>query len=154
MLIFCPIIDCNKKFCPPGVDAHFQQMARKQYARKIVAPQLLVINLICRSAVLDGIIRANPCADVRVPKGLNHTPRQLSAGEKLKIAKKGWELPGGLLPYFILYTGCRRGESLALTYKDIDHKRKKITINKSVCYGTSKAVIKQPKTKVGARGVI
>ena len=139
---------------PADIDALLQQMARQKYARKTVATQLLVINLICRSAVLDGVIRANPCADVRVPKGLDRTPRQLPSDEELKIVKEGWMLPGGLLPYFFLYTGCRRGEGLALTHKDIDRKRKIITINKSVCYGTGKAVVKQPKTKAGTREVI
>ena len=143
-----------KDLTPADIDSLLQKMARQQYARKTVATQLLVINLICRSAVLDGIIRANPCAEVRVPKGLDHTPRELPSDTELNIVKEGWTLPGGLLPYFILYSGCRRGEALALTYKDIDRKRKMITINKSVCYGTGKASVKKPKTKAGAREII
>ena len=143
-----------KDITPADIDAHLQQLARQQYARKTVATQLLVINLICRSAVLDGVIRVNPCASVRVPKGLKHTPRQIPSDDELKAVKEGWNLPGGLLPYFILYTGCRRGEALALTFKDIDRKQKIITINKSVCYSDQAPFIKTPKTAAGTREII
>jgi integrase len=143
-----------KELMPADIDAMLQNMARQQYARKTVATQLLLLNLICRSAVLEGIIRINPCSAVRVPRGLKHTPRELPSDEDLKAVKEGWQLPGGLLPYLILYTGCRRGEALALTYKDIDRKRKIITINKSVCYSDLAPFIKKPKTSAGIREII
>lgn len=143
-----------REITPADVDALLQVMARQQYARKTVANQLLVVNLICRSAVLDGDIRINPCDAVRVPKGLKHTPRELPSDDALKAVKEGWNLPGGLLPYFILYTGCRRGEALAITYNDIDRKKKIIKINKSVCYSDQAPFIKTPKTAAGTREII
>lgn len=143
-----------KDLTPSDVDALLQQMAYQKYARKTVTNELLIINLICRKAVLDGIIRTNPCTAVRVPKGLKYTPRELPSDEELKIVKEGWKLPGGLLPYFILYTGCRRGEAMALTYKDIDRKKKIIRINKSVCYAGGDPFIKTPKTAAGNREII
>lgn len=143
-----------KELTPADVDALLQQMARQQYARKTVANQLLVVNLICRLAVLDGYIRINPCAAVRVPKGLKHIQRQLPSDEELKTVKEGWRQTGGLLPYFILYTGCRRGEALAITYNDIDRKNKIIRINKSVCYSDQAPFIKTPKTTAGTREII
>lgn len=143
-----------KELTPADVDALLQRMANQRYARKTVANQLLVVNLICRSAVLDGYIRTNPCVAVRVPKGLKHVQRQLPSDEELQAVKEGWNLPGGLLPYLILYTGCRRGEALALTHKDIDRKKKIITINKSVCYSDQSPFIKTPKTAAGTREII
>jgi integrase len=143
-----------KELAPADVDALLQQMAHQKYARKTVTTQLLVINLICRSAILDGIIRVNPCAAVSVPKGLRHTPRDLPSDEELKVVKEGWNLPGGLLPYFILYTGCRRGEAMAITYNDIDRKKKIIRVNKSVCYAGGDPFIKTPKSAAGNREII
>lgn len=143
-----------RELTPADIDALLQQMARQQFARKTVATQRLVVNLICKSAVLDGVIRANPCTAVSVPKGLNHTPRQLPTDAELKIVKEGWKLHGGLLPFFILYTGCRKGEALALTYKDIDRKKKIITINKSLSYIGQRPFIKTPKTPAGVREII
>ena len=140
---------------PSDIDALLQQMARQQYAKKTVSNQRLIINLIFRYAVLDGAIRANPCSAVSVPKGLKHTPREIPTDTELEIVKRGYDQPGGLLPYFILYTGCRRGEAMALTYRDIDYKRKIITINKSVCYGkNTPPFIKAPKTAAGCREII
>ncbi len=143
-----------KELKAQGIDALLQRLARQQYSRKVVATQRLVVNLICHFAVMEGIININPCTEVKVPKNLKHTPRELPSDEELEIVKKGWKDPGGLLPYFILYTGCRRGEALALTWKDINWKKKLITINKSVCYGTSGTAIKCPKTPAGTREVI
>lgn len=143
-----------RELTPADIDAMLQQMARQQYARKTVATQLLVINLICKSAVLDGTLRANPCAVISVPKGLKHVPRLIPSDEELQKVKEGRNKPGGLLPYFILYTGCRRGEILALTYKDIDRKRKIITINKSVGFDNQQPYLKEPKTSAGVREII
>lgn len=142
-----------KELTPMDVDALLQSMARQQYFRKTVTNQLLIVNLICTHAVLDGTLRINPCAAVRVPKGLKQTPRQLPTDDELKAVKEGYNLPFGLLPYFILYTGCRRGEAMAITYNDIDRKRKIITINKAVCYSDQAPSIGSTKTEAGVREV-
>lgn len=136
------------------IDALLQSMGKQMYAKKTVSNQRLVINLICRSAVLDGIIRVNPCAEAKVPKGLKTTPRELPKDEELEIVKNTWNKPGGLLPYFILYTGCRRGEALAITHADINRKKKTISINKSVSYDNQRPFIKKPKTAAGVREIV
>lgn len=143
-----------KEIAASDIAALLQHMGKQKFARKTVSTQRLVINLICRSAVLDGTLRFNPCAEAKVPKGLKHTPRELPSDEELKIVKEGWNKPDGLLPYFILYTGCRKGEALALTYKDVDRKRKIITINKSVGYDGQRPYLKEPKTSAGTREII
>lgn len=142
-----------KQITANDIDALLKQMGKKQYARKTVATQLLVINLICQHAMLDGALRHNPCTPVKIPAGLKHTPRTIPTDDELKVVKEGWKSPGGLLPYFILYTGCRRGEALAMTYKDIDYKRKIITINKSVCYTKGGPIVKAPKSAAGTREI-
>lgn len=57
--------------------------------------------------------------------------------------------------YFLMlyYTGIRRGEALALQWKDIDFARKTISINKSLCFIDNTSVIKEPKTDNGYRTV-
>lgn len=65
-----------KELTPNDIDALLQNMGKQKFAKKTVANQRIVLNLICRSAVLDGTIRYNPCAEVKVPKGLKTTPRQ------------------------------------------------------------------------------
>jgi integrase len=143
-----------KDLSPNDIASLLQSMGKQKYAQKTVSNQRLVINLICRSAVLDSVLRFNPCTDVKVPKGLKHTPRLLPSDEELEIVKKGWNKPNGMLPYFILYTGCRKGEALALTVKDINRKKKIITINKSVGYDNQRPFVKEPKTAAGVREII
>lgn len=55
--------------------------------------------------------------------------------------------------YFLMlyYTGIRRGEALALQWKDIDFAQKTISINKSLCFVDNTSVIKEPKTANGYR---
>ena len=142
-----------KNLTANDVDAMLKQMGKQQYARKTVATQLLVISLIFQHAMLKGTIRYNPCSAVKIPSGLKHTPRLIPTDEELQLVKDGWNSPGGLLPYFILYTGCRRGEALAITYKDIDYKRKIISINKSVCYAKGGPIVKAPKSTAGTREI-
>jgi integrase len=143
-----------KDLMTSDISAMLYRMSSQKFARKTVATQLLILNQIFRAAVLAGAIRYNPCAEVRIPHGLKHTPRQLPTDEELKKVKEGWNLEGGLLPYLILYTGLRRGEAMALTYQDIDHKRKLITVNKSVCYSDLAPFLKTPKTERGKREII
>jgi integrase len=59
----------------------------------------------------------------------------------------------GLFAYVLLYSGLRRGEALALQYKDIDRQSKKIHVEKSLCAYRNEPIIKTPKTEAGYRDV-
>ena len=50
-----------------------------------------------------------------------------------------------------LFTGCRRGELLALQYEDINREEGTIIISKSVYFVANKPYIKVPKTEAGKR---
>lgn len=64
----------------------------------------------------------------------------------------------GMFAYLILFTGCRRGEALALQWKDVDLTKNIISINKSVNYNgadQNKPVVSQhTKSAAGMRSVI
>ena len=54
--------------------------------------------------------------------------------------------------HLAIYSGCRRGELLALTWNDIDFENQKIVINKAVSLLRSgEQITKDPKTKKGNR---
>lgn len=61
---------------------------------------------------------------------------------------KNIDKPFGPFPVFLLFTGCRRGEALALTWEDIDLKTDTIYINLSV-ENFADPFIKPPKTNKG-----
>lgn len=122
-------------------------------ARKTVVTQLQVIRQILRQAELDGVIQYNPAHAVKPPRNLPQTRREAPGKEEIQRIKDSVELPFGLFAFLIYHTGCRRGEALALTGKDIDRKRGLVHITKSVYHEGNKPRLKRPKTEKGVRDV-
>ena len=142
------------EIAPLDVQRYLDRLGKDGFARKTVCNHLLVINLIFDKAVLDGDIDHNPCAAVKVPKGLSKNHRDAPTAAEINIVKQSLYKPFGLFAYFLLYTGCRRGEALALTYGDIDRRNKIISITKSVYHDSNKPKLKTPKTAAGTRQIV
>lgn len=122
-------------------------------ADKTARTQLLVTNLICRYAVSEGYIDINPCAEVHVPKGLKKKPRDMPSHSDLELVKQNIDHEWGFFAFLILCTGLRRGEALALQWKDVNLKKRTITVNKSVYHIGNSTAIKSTKTESGTRTV-
>lgn len=122
-------------------------------AKKTVITQLQVIRQILRKAELDGYIQYNPAGSVKPPKNLPQTRREAPDKKQIKLIKSSVGIPFGMFAFLVYHTGCRRGEALALTGKDIDRKKKRISIRHSVYYIGNKPYIKEPKTERGVRTV-
>lgn len=138
----------------PIINAYIQRFAKKGYARKTVAHQLMVINMIMQKATIDGEILYNPAESVKIPKGLKKNKREIPPEEEIELVKKSIDKTFGLFAYFILYTGLRKGEAIALTYGDVDRKNKLINVNKSVYHDNNRPKLKITKTEAGTRAVI
>lgn len=136
------------------IKAYLQYLIKRKYAYKTVSNKLLVVNLICKHAVIEGYIEHNPCQYIQAPKNLVHTTRDAASSEDLKKIKEHVDEQFGLFIYFIMLTGCRRGEALALTPKDIDFENKIVYINNTVEWIGNKPQIKpRPKSKAGERAI-
>lgn len=124
--------------------------SRGGIAKKTASTQLLIYNMIFKHAVQSCDIEYNICSGVTVPKSLPKTYRQAASTEDEERIKASaadiW-----LFPYFILYTGLRKGEALALT--DADFRADKIMISKSVYHKNNRPKIKTAKTAAGMRSV-
>jgi len=142
-----------KNITPADVDKYIKGLAAQKYSSKTVSTHLSVVNMILSYAVIHNIIPSNPAEQVNVPRGLKKTARRAPTDQEIEIIKRNVDKPFGLFYYFILYTGARRGEALAIQFKDIDRKNKLIHISKSVYHPSSRAEIKQPKTEAGIRTV-
>ena len=135
------------------IDAYIHDFSATR-ARKTAATQLQIIRQILRFAVVQGALPYNPAEALRLPKGLKVTYRMPPDENQVKLIKAhAKDTPFGLFAALVYYTGCRRGEALALTGADIDRKAKRISITKSVYYVGNYAQIKQPKTEKGTREV-
>lgn len=150
----------------PGAVGDVEPVDVKNYIRRFEAQgrsgnsvgiELAVCRMIFAHAVLRGDIRVNPAAEVKRSRGLPCKKREaLTEGQEEAVKAAGlaktarWWLFG----YLLLYTGCRRGEALALTYQDIDRKAGVIHITKKVSYATGKPVLEDHlKSENGRRDI-
>jgi integrase len=120
-------------------------------ARKTVANQLMVIGLIFKHGIVEGDCDTNPAQSVSIPKHLKTSKRTAASKDDENVIKETPDV--WLFPYFILYTGLRKGEALALTGADINLEERTISVNKSVYFKSNKPMIKSPKTEAGYRVV-
>lgn len=113
--------------------------------------QRQMINMICRWAVEHGDLYSNPCTEISIPKNLKKAYRQPASDEDIELVRSN--VSKWLLPYFLLYTGLRKGEALAIQGRDINLRDREIYVRKSVYYENRKPKIKSPKTEKGVRTV-
>jgi integrase len=143
-----------KDIAVSDINNYIKSFAVKYPTLKTVKMQRSVINLIFKYAMLKCYITNNPCEYVPLPSNLKQTKRELPSDDEIEKVKNGINCTFGLFAYLILYTGLRRGEALALQYKDIDFENKTIYIYKSVYHDSNKPIITKPKTAAGTRNVL
>ena len=142
-----------KNITPALVQSFIDSIAAQGYKRTTIQRPLDVLRMIYDYFIVhpNSNIKYNPCSSVRLPAGLKQESRDLASREDIEIVKRSVNLSFGLFAYFIMFSGLRDGEALAIRREDIteDH----IIVNKSVSWQTNKPVIKSPKTKYGNRKV-
>lgn len=145
-----------REIYPMDIKRAVDAMAAKGYAHHSVVIYLSVLNQIFTYAILMQDVTENPTEPVNVPKGLSSTTRECPEEDELDIIRKNVDHPFGLFPYMLLYTGLRRGEILALQWKDVDFDKRTISVRKSVSYAATgnQPEIKSTKTEAGERDVI
>lgn len=134
------------------VETYINRFAKTR-AKKTVITQRQIVRQILNKAQREGYIAYNPADAVLLPKNLPQKKRHAPGADQIAKIKAGVTEDFGLFAFLIYYTGCRRGEALALRYEDIDRAAKKIRINKSAYYIGAQPNIKAPKTEAGDRVV-
>ena len=143
-----------KKIKPADIALFLKHTIKSMHmADKTARTQLMVINLICKYAVSTGDLDFNPARDLSVPRGLTKQRREIADDDDIKKVKASTNCTFGMFAYWILYTGCRRGELMALTWNDVDLEHRTILINKSVYHDGNTPRLKDPKSSAGTREV-
>ena len=147
--------DCYiKDITSNQIDLFLKTYAKRGYAQKTVKTRLLILNLIMKYAVINQYISNNPCLYITIPKNLPKTRRTALTENELAIVKSSTDKTFGDFAYFLLNTGLRKGEALALRYCDIDFDKKIIHINKTVEWiGNVPNIKNHPKSDAGIRDV-
>ena len=138
----------------PILNKFIRHLALLKLGKKTVANHHSIINMIFKFAILTGCIDYNPMQDVPIPTNLAQKKRPLPSDKELETVNTNYE-GFAFLPYFLLNTGLRMSEALALTYSDIDFEEKLITVNKHLLHDNNKPIINnQVKTENSIRSVI
>ena len=139
---------------PSDINTFIRSFVKQHHAAdKTARTQLMMINLICKYAVSSGDLDTNPARDISIPKGLSKNSRLMPSDDDIKRVKGATNCTFGLFAPLILYTGCRRGEALALMWDDVDFDNGVIHITKSVYQKSNTPMLKEPKTEAGRRTV-
>ena len=100
-------------------------------------------------AVKQGWIKDNPCTNAIKPKR-NKTqklpPFEIDQIKDLLKRSENFDTYNAVI-HFQLYTGMRIGETLALTWDDIDFDKRTININKTINYVRGEFKVGPPKTE-------
>ena len=125
-----------------------------RYYKKTIAGHKSILNMIFTYAICQGYTDNNPVKNIRLPNNLPRKEREMPSPEEIKVVDKHY-VGFDFLPYFLLYTGLRISEALALTYEDIDFKNKTISITKHLLHNGNKPIIEnKTKTRSSKRYII
>ena len=140
---------------PLDCQRYITHIERQGYAKTTVQIDLCVLKLIFAHAVLSGDIEVNPAREVKTGKNLPQKKRSALTEEQEKKVASCRSGEWWLLGVMLLYTGCRRGELLALNWSDIDrtagviHVTKKLNYN----YGNTPVLEERLKSENGKRDI-
>lgn len=138
-----------KTIQPNDISKYISKLAAEGKAQRTVSNYKVVLNGVFKYAAEKGDIEINPCASAKIPKGLPKTRRKAASLEdesKVKTDNEAW-----LFNVIALYTGMRKGEILALQWKDIDLEEDLIHVSKNVAHDGNRPVVDTPKTEAGTR---
>lgn len=138
-----------KTITPKMILEYLTSLSGMGFTRKTIANHKGVINQIFDLAVIGGDIIVNPCTSVKNFNGAVSVKRTSAAEqdeEKILNSNDPW-----VFPVIALCTGMRKGEILALQWKDVDFKKGVISVTKSVYHVGHQPKIKTPKTESGNR---
>lgn len=139
---------------PHHVNAFMDMMVKKGFALKTIKGRMLVLNLVMKHAIYGQLITVNPCQYITLPKNLPKKKRVSQSTAETALVINNTDTPFGVLAYFFLFTGCRRGEALALKTSDVDLKNKVVKVHSTIEWVGNKPYIKDhPKTDAGNREI-
>lgn len=136
---------------------HLQELITKLEARglspKTIRLTLSVLSRALKQAVRWGMLPNNPAALIDLPKQRRREMRALSQEEVARFRTAAAGTRHAVLFDFLLATGCRPGEALALRWSDIDLDVGAITVRRALTTVAGKPTFGEPKTATSHRRI-
>ena len=109
---------------------------------------------IFKKATIQNVIDKNPCDGIELKRHKQEHKKALTKSEQEKFLYAAAKTSHDLLFRFLLATGLRIGEALALTKDDIDVMKSTVTVNKNVVFVGNKRIVQStPKSEAGNRTI-
>lgn len=136
---------------------HVQDLANKLYeeynlSSKTIKNYINLVSSILEKAVEWNYLKENVAKNITIPKNYNKPKKEqeIYNNEEIKLLFKALENedePFKTMIYVSFYTGARRGEVLALRWKDIDFENNIINITQNKIRKVNGTMIKETKNK-------
>jgi integrase len=139
-----------------GVAFVLSETAPETLSEKSLLHHYRLISIILNTAVYWFVIPSNPIKQVRPPRVRRKQAKYLDDDQAIRLLKylENADTIHRLAITALLYTGCRRSELLALTWKDVDFESSRITIEKSLHYMPGRGLyLEDTKTEESNRTV-
>ncbi|WP_425309084.1 site-specific integrase [Ammonicoccus fulvus] len=138
---------------PSGIERWVAGLKKAGLAQSTVRQIYTVLRAILAIAVRDKLIRDNPAAAMARPKVETEEAMHLSPGQVADLLAAADGSRYRLLFEFLLNTAMRRGEALALTWKDIDEANGLIRVRGTLARLDGELKVIAPKTRKGRREI-
>ena len=132
--------------------AFLERMGKLGYARQTINLRKIVMSQIMDYALLHGFVQFNPVKVCQIPKKAKKETVLPPSDDEISKIMAAPDSLWRTFYMFLMFTGLRRGEALALTYGDLDFDRKTVSVSKTLIYKDGHPEIKDtPKTRSGVR---
>lgn len=120
-------------------------LSAKGYSASRVRQSYRLLSQLLDAAVADGLLAANPCSNVRLPRLPEHEPNVLTPDEVRRLAGR---MPAQyrLFTLLLAYTGMRFGEAAGLARRRVDLDRSRLVVAASLSDADGILTIEEPKT--------
>lgn len=106
-----------------------------------------------RHAIKTGEIKRDPMSVVQLSRREAEKRPALTPEQQARFLEATAASPNALLFRFLLATGLRIGEALAITPADVDRQAATVSVNKDIVFIGGKAIVQTPKSKAAFRTV-
>lgn len=141
-----------REITPQDIKRYGEKLAFA-YANKTVKDYFSVLRMIFKYAYINEYTDENIMINVDTPRGRRTKKRDALSEKSIELVNNSTDCTFGVFAYFLLYTGLRKGEALALQWQDIDFEKNLVHVTKAVFYGDNGPDIKSTKTESGIRVV-
>ena len=112
-----------------------------------------VLKRLFDDAADDGFILRNPSRKLSLPDAESGSHEEIQPEMRRLIADTWRDHRFGPLAMLMLFAGLRRGEAAALTYADVDLKKKLLHIRSAFAFDSNQPIGKAPKSASGVRDI-